>query len=98
VCRLVLATTFINAFGEGLALRGPVGSMVQAIDGMAIEQEKVVTGFNAAVRISFERSQSISTTHYLTLTKFLQLPINYLCDAGILDKFELYCGWMDNHP
>lgn len=49
--RLVLAVTFITTFGEGLALRGPVGSMVKAIEGMIDEQNQVVKGFNQAVRI-----------------------------------------------
>lgn len=47
--RLVLGTTFITTFGEGLALHGPPGSMVNSLEGMVDEQNKIVTGFNKAV-------------------------------------------------
>lgn len=42
---VLLCTVFINVFGQGLALRGPLGSMVQAVEGMVIEQHQVLLSF-----------------------------------------------------
>eukprot|EP01036_Dinobryon_divergens_P031373 gene31373-40759_t len=42
---VLVCTVFINVFGQGLALRGPLGSMIQAVNGMVIEQKQVVNGF-----------------------------------------------------
>lgn len=42
---VLLCTIFINVFGQGLALRGPLGSMVQAVEGMVIEQKQVLFSF-----------------------------------------------------
>jgi hypothetical protein len=45
----MLASVFIAVFGEGLAIRGPLGSVVKVIDGMVQEQHRVVFLFVAAV-------------------------------------------------
>lgn len=42
---VLLCTIFINVFGQGLALRGPLGSMVLAVEGMVIEQKQVLFSF-----------------------------------------------------
>lgn len=44
-CRLLISTAFLSNYGQGLALRGPLGSMVIAIDGMVQEQEEIVRAF-----------------------------------------------------
>lgn len=41
----VIVSLFVTVFGQGLALRGPPGSMVKAIEGMVIEQKNVLTVF-----------------------------------------------------
>lgn len=44
-CHILLCCIMISVFGQGLALRGPLGSMVQAIDGMVQEQHNIVALF-----------------------------------------------------
>ncbi len=41
----LVCTVFVNVYGQGLALRGPPGSMVRAIKGMIAEQEQVLFAF-----------------------------------------------------
>jgi len=41
----LVSTVFLEVFGQGLALRGPLGSMVKAVEGMIVEQKAVVVGF-----------------------------------------------------
>ena len=36
-------------YGQGLALRGPTGSMIKAVEGMVIEQKTIVTHFNLTI-------------------------------------------------
>jgi hypothetical protein len=42
---IILTTMFLHVFGPGLALNGPVGSMVKASEGMRIEQIPVIKAF-----------------------------------------------------
>jgi len=51
-CLVLLAAVFISVFGQGLAIRGPTGSMIQTIQGMVAEQQNVVRLF-ACVVITF---------------------------------------------
>lgn len=44
-CHVLLCSVFINVYGQGIALRGPIGSMVKAINGMIIEQKQTLTFF-----------------------------------------------------
>eukprot|EP01038_Epipyxis_sp_PR26KG_P012147 gene12147-16264_t len=46
---VLVCTTFLTVFGQGLAIRGPVGSMVKAIDGMIIEQKHIVRSFGMTI-------------------------------------------------
>lgn len=39
---VLVCTVFIAVFGQGLAIRGPLGSMIKAIDGMIVEQLQVL--------------------------------------------------------
>lgn len=41
----LLISVFISVFGQGLAIRGPPGSMVKAVEGMVIEQHNAVAIF-----------------------------------------------------
>lgn len=41
----LVCTIFLEVFGQGLALRGPLGSMVRAVEGMIVEQKAIVLGF-----------------------------------------------------
>jgi len=41
----LLCTVFVSVYGQGLALRGPVGSMVKAVDGMLQDQTHVLNTF-----------------------------------------------------
>jgi hypothetical protein len=41
----LVCSVFLQVFGQGLALRGPVGSMVRAVEGMVAEQEHIFYAF-----------------------------------------------------
>jgi hypothetical protein len=41
----LLVSVFLQVFGQGLALRGPVGSMVRAVEGMVAEQQQIFYSF-----------------------------------------------------
>jgi hypothetical protein len=41
----ILTTVYCTVYGAGLALRGPLGSMVRAVDGMAAEKDGIVLSF-----------------------------------------------------
>lgn len=38
----LVCSVFVEVFGQGLGLRGPLGSMVVAIEGMVIEQQQIL--------------------------------------------------------
>jgi hypothetical protein len=42
----VFAAFYINVFGQGLAIRGPAGSMIKTIEGMILEQQYIVILFS----------------------------------------------------
>lgn len=45
----LVSSVFVQVFGQGLGLRGPLGSMVRAVEGMVEEQENIVHAFIVAV-------------------------------------------------
>jgi hypothetical protein len=45
----LVCSVFVQVFGQGLGLRGPLGSMVRAVEGMVEEQENIVQTFIIAV-------------------------------------------------
>lgn len=55
---ILICTLVLTVYGEGLAIRGPEGSMVKAVDGMVEEQANVFFYFN--VMIAFFTLQCIS--------------------------------------
>lgn len=48
----LVCAVFVEVFGQGLGLRGPLGSMIVAIEGMVVEQQQILVSFNITV-ISF---------------------------------------------
>jgi hypothetical protein len=42
---MLLTCVYVSIYGQGLALRGPVGSMVRAVEGMVQEQEQILVVF-----------------------------------------------------
>lgn len=52
-CMVLLGTVFIAVLGQGLAIRGTAGSMVQTIQGMVAEQQLVVMMF-VGVAVSYQ--------------------------------------------
>eukprot|EP01038_Epipyxis_sp_PR26KG_P012148 gene12148-16265_t len=46
---VLVCATLVSVYGQGLAIRGPLGSMVKAIDGMIIEQKQIVISFIATM-------------------------------------------------
>jgi hypothetical protein len=46
---VLISCVLIGIYGQGLALRGPVGSMAKAVDGMVIEQHNVIIVFCVAI-------------------------------------------------
>jgi hypothetical protein len=45
-CHVLVTTLMASAYGEGCALRGPLGSMVKCVEGMIIEQHAIVGAFS----------------------------------------------------
>lgn len=46
---VMLNAVYLTVFGQGLALRGPPGSMVKAVNGMVVEQGQVLIAFSANI-------------------------------------------------
>jgi hypothetical protein len=55
--QVLLGSTFMGVYGQGLALRGPLGSMISTIDGMIYEQKQTLISFVVAM-ISFVVSEA----------------------------------------
>lgn len=61
-------------FGQGLALRGPVGSMVRAVNGMVVEQEHILYCFSFNI---FFLAVSTIATYFVVMS----LEGAYICTA-----------------
>lgn len=61
---VLLCTVYAAVFGEGLALRGPPGSMVRAVDGMVYEQQQVILTFSINI---FALGVSTISTYYVIM-------------------------------
>lgn len=113
VCQLWTMINGIMAtiLGQGLALRGPEGSMDKAVKGMAIENQKTIHIFFIGI-VFFHISiafNALLTYHYLTalitvvaLLLSLAWLIRHLC-YGLLPKFyipldQLVDGRFDGKP
>ncbi len=46
---VLLCTMFINVFGQGLAIRGPLGSMIRAVEGMVQETNQILIAYVASI-------------------------------------------------
>jgi hypothetical protein len=81
---VLICTVFLAVYGQGLALRGPVGSMMTAVEGMVYEQEQVVGCFIFTV-VFF----TISTV----ATFFIMVPIEAAIVCTILMLFGIYAWY-----
>jgi hypothetical protein len=45
----LVCSIFLQVYGQGLGLRGPLGSMVRAVEGMLVEQQNILWSFLIAV-------------------------------------------------
>lgn len=61
---VILCSIYATAFGQGLALRGPPGSMVRAVQGMYAEQYNIVYIFSINV---FILGVSVISTYYCVM-------------------------------
>lgn len=57
--QVLICTVYISVYGQGLALRGPVGSMIKAVNGMVEEQKQILISF--IVTIVFFSLSTIGT-------------------------------------
>lgn len=44
-CHVVMITLFAYVYGNNLAIRGPAGSMLQALNGMLFERNEIIFAF-----------------------------------------------------
>ena len=91
----MLTSILCNVFGPGLALRGPLGSMVRAVDGMIEEQEHIMLSFNLTViffaisvvayfGMTMTNGAAIASSSVMLLGAFLWL---YYC-IRIMNRFK----------
>ena len=72
---VLLCSVYIAVYGQGLALRGPIGSMVRAVEGMVSEQEQVLTAFTVMMcSLSFGTMGAF----------FVQMDFNAACAACVI--------------
>lgn len=45
----IVCCLYLEVFGQGLGLRGPLGSMVRAVEGLVIEQQEILNTFLIAI-------------------------------------------------
>lgn len=84
---VVLTTTFINIFGPGLALRGPAGSMVRAVEGMIKEKDAIFVAFFVSI-IVFQIS-TVSAS-FLVMSSSAAWTSMVLCLGGLYIWY-VYC-------
>ena len=90
VCAMngLLSTIFINIFGLGLALRGPPGSMVRAVEGMVEEQLQVLISF--VVTIVFFMLMTVGMFfEVMNETIAPVASVIIMCSMGITYHFSL---------
>jgi len=64
---VLLCSVYSTVFGQGLALRGPTGSMVRAVDGMCAEQYEIIYIFSGNV---FFLGCSTIATYYVVMDEY----------------------------
>jgi hypothetical protein len=84
---VVLTTTFINIFGPGLALRGPAGSMVRAVEGMNKEKDAIFVAFFISV-ILFQVGTVAAA--FLVMSSSAAWTSMVLCLGGLY-VWYIYC-------
>jgi hypothetical protein len=61
---VLLCSVYSTVFGQGLALRGPAGSMVRAVNGMCAEQYEIIYIFSGNI---FCLGTSTIATYYIVM-------------------------------
>lgn len=91
----VLTTIFLTVFGPGLALRGPIGSMTRAVDGMNHEQDATLYSFiglvvslGVSMIASFWSWMTEGTAAFLTFTFAIQVFFWYQHSIRIYNRFK----------
>lgn len=64
---VLLCSVYATVFGQGLALRGPSGSMVRAVDGMCAEQYEIIYIFSCNI---FVLGVSTIATYYVVMDEY----------------------------
>ncbi len=76
---VLLCTVFINVYGQGLALRGPIGSMVRAVNGMVDETNQILIAY-------------VLTILFFTLSTVGVYWIMFPADAAIVSSVITLAG------
>jgi hypothetical protein len=63
----VLNTVYICVYGQGMAIRGPQGSMVKAVEGFDIEQDQVMISFVIAMIFT---ALSTAATYWIMMDSY----------------------------
>lgn len=106
-CHVLIATVFLVVYGQGLAIRGPIGSMVKVVEGMVQEQHKIVGYFCASI-VTFSLSMMgmyfimMDETYAILSTVIACLGgmYTYHCALRIYNRFfwdESKSGWKYDH-
>jgi hypothetical protein len=106
-CHVLIATVFLVVYGQGLAIRGPIGSMVKVVEGMVQEQHKIVGYFIASI-ITF--SLSMVGMYFIMMDEAYAIlsaiiagvggMYTYHCALRIYNRFfwdESKSGWKYDH-
>lgn len=77
----LLCTVFVSVYGQGLALRGPVGSMVRAVDGMLLDQAHVLYTFTFTICLF---TINVVTMYWV----MMEIPMAAICT--VITAFGVY--------
>eukprot|EP01038_Epipyxis_sp_PR26KG_P014343 gene14343-19236_t len=81
-----LCSVLIVVYGQGLALRGPVGSMVSAIEGMVIEQKQILLAFVLGI-VSFVLS--VIGMYFIVMDIFNAIASSVIATIGIIYTYHV---------
>ena len=89
----VLTASFTTIFGSGLALRGPTGSMVRAVDGMLAEKESIYNSFIIAIcsfmAMTFTLSWVVMKVYAASLCTVILIISSYMWYVLVLRQCNL---------
>lgn len=100
---VLIATVILVLYGQGLAIRGPIGSMVKVVEGMVQEQHKIV-GYFIASMVTFLGSMvgmyfimmDEEVAYFTLIMTILSSLYTYQCALRIYNRFrwdEKKSGW-----